>query len=62
MEMSGGTAKEKQTTCNLSNKTKAVHSKCQANALILFFLANQKEAKLLCNSNNQVLRGGNISN
>lgn len=55
MDVYGGTAKDKHTTCHFS-KTKAVHGKCQTNALALLFLANLKEVKLLCNSNNQVLR------
>lgn len=48
MEVSGGTAKEKHTTCHLSKKTKAAHSKCQANALILGFFFSQSEGSEAC--------------
>lgn len=41
IDVSGGTAEEKHTTCHFLKKTKAGHGKCQANALICAF--NQSE-------------------
>lgn len=54
MDVSGGTVKKKHTI-HLTKETKVAHGKCQAHALILVLSANQKEAELLCNSNDQVL-------